>query len=186
MQCISSSNNNEQNTVDCVAPPSRIWLFASVAAAVERYGERNQNLLQKRRTTTPTTQCISRLRNLQWRFRLFMILFTPPNTTTHYSSCRPLRHESSISAFSQFGGWMVASLDGRPPSAVQQSIIDCIHILIKRGKIRSWSAHTSILDKNLIRIWKLIEIRKCTNSSNEILFGLDLVVQWNLYCGVIA
>lgn len=49
----------------------------------------------------PTTQCISRPRNLQWRFRLFMILFAPPNTTTHHHSSLLLDMNPAFRPFQQ-------------------------------------------------------------------------------------
>lgn len=49
----------------------------------------------------PTTQCISGPRNLQWRFRLFMILFAPPNTTTHHHSSLLLDMNPAFRPFQQ-------------------------------------------------------------------------------------
>lgn len=99
----AAATTTEQNTVDCVAPPSRIWLFASVVAAVERYGERNRNLLQKRRTTDNTVH--QRASKFAMAFQAF---YDPFRAAKHHHP-PPLipaaRHESRISAFSAVSGW---------------------------------------------------------------------------------
>lgn len=95
MQCISSSRTRSivwhhhrgSDFLPPWSPPS-----SDMASETEIYYKKEE---------PPTTQCISRPRNLQWRFRLFMILFAPPNTTTHHHSSLLLDMNPAFRPFQQ-------------------------------------------------------------------------------------
>lgn len=167
MQCISSSNNNGTEhgrlcgtTIADLTFCLRGRRRRTIWRAKPKFITKKKN--HRQHSASAGLEICNGVSGFLWSFSRRQ---TPPPTTTHPCCSTWIPH---------FGLFSSQWLDGRPPLAVQQSIIDCIHILIKkREKDFSIGSHHTFKDFESIGKLTTEQItlgfwdRKCSGSSIE-------------------